>query len=530
VVGLQAKSLPPMPTLYPPNVTLKDWIGVAATLLGAFMAVLDIQITNASLSNITGALGASLDEGAWISTSYLVAEIIVIPMTGWLSSVFSVRRYLLVNAALFIGFSILCAFATTLPQMILFRAGQGLTGGVLIPMGFTVILTTLPPAKQPIGLALFGLTATLAPSLGPTVGGWLTDSYGWQYIFFLNLIPGLLLIAGVWYAMPQRPMQLPLLKQGDWAGIGTMAIGLAALEFFLEEGNRKDWLGSAEIRQAAIAAAIFLPIFIVIQFTKRLPLLNLRLLARRNFSISILATTGLGLGLYGSTFILPLYLAQIQHYNAMQIGETIMWAGMPQLFLIPFVPILMQRFDLRILVAVGFTLFGISCFMNTTMTQDTGIYELIPAQIMRALGQPLVMTPLSSFATAGIEPKQIGSASALYNMARNLGGSFGIAILGTLQSVRERFHSQRLGEAISLANAVSRDRLDQFTQLFLSQTSDPVQAQNQAYALLDRIVRREATTMAFNDCFYFMGCALFLSAFLVVFFQKIKPTGRAAGH
>ncbi len=530
MVRLRAKSLPPASISNPPDVTLKDWIGVAATLLGAFMAVLDIQITNASLSNITGALGASLDEGAWISTSYLVAEIIVIPMTGWLSNVFSVRRYLLVNAALFIGFSILCAFATTLPQMILFRAGQGLTGGVLIPMGFTVILTTLPLAKQPIGLALFGLTATLAPSLGPTVGGWLTDSYGWQYIFFLNLIPGLLLIAGVWYAMPQRPMQLPLLKQGDWTGIGSMAIGLAALEFFLEEGNRKDWLGSSEIQQAAIAAAIFLPIFMVIQFTKRRPLLNLRLLARRNFSISILATTGLGLGLYGSTFILPLYLAQIQHYNAMQIGETIMWAGMPQLFLIPFVPILMQRFDLRILVAVGFTLFGISCFMNTTMTQDTGIHELIPAQIMRALGQPLVMTPLSSFATAGIEPKQIGSASALYNMARNLGGSLGIAILGTLQSIRERFHSQRLGEAISLDNAVSRDRLDQFTQLFLSQTGDPVQAQNQAYALLDRIVRREATTMAFNDCFYFMGCALFLSAFLVVFFQKIKPTGGATGH
>ena len=513
-----------------PEVTLKDWIGVAATLLGAFMAVLDIQITNASLNDITGALGASLDEGAWISTGYLVAEIVVIPMTGWLSNVFSVRRYLLVNAAIFIGFSVLCAFATNLPQMILFRAGQGFTGGVLIPMGFTVILTTLPPAKQPIGLALFGLTATLAPSLGPTVGGWLTDTYSWQYIFFLNLIPGFLLLAGVWYALPQRPMQLSLLKQGDWSGIATMAIGLAALEFFLEEGNRKDWLGSVEIQQAAIVASVFLPVFILLQFTKRQPLLNLRLLGRRNFLISVVTTLGLGLGLYGSTFILPLYLAKIQGYNAMQIGQTIMWAGVPQLFLIPFVPKLMQRFDLRWLVALGFTLFGISCFMNTTMTQDTGINELIPAQIMRAMGQPLVMTPLSSFATSGIEPKQIGSASAIYNMARNLGGSFGIAILGTLQSIRERFHSQRLGEAISLSSAATRDRLDQLTQSFLSLTGDPVQAQNQAYAVLDRSIRQEANIIAFNDCFYFMGCVLILSALLVIFFKKIKQTGEAVGH
>ncbi|BAU10520.1 EmrB/QacA subfamily drug resistance transporter [Leptolyngbya sp. NIES-3755] len=513
----------------PNSVSVKDWIGVMSTLLGAFIAVLDIQITNASLNDITGALGATLDEGAWISTGYLVAEIVVIPLTGWLSQVFSVRKYLLVNAALFLVFSILCAFATSLPMMILFRAGQGFTGGVLIPMGFTVILMTLPPAKQPIGLALFGLTATFAPAIGPTVGGWLTDNYGWEYIFYLNLIPGLLLMAGVWYALPQRPLQLNLLKNGDWWGIITMAIGLASLEFFLEEGNRKDWFGSEEITRAAIVAAIVLPIFITIQFVRRQPLLNLRLLGRRNFLISIITTTGLGLGLYGSTFILPLYLTQIQGYNAMRIGETIMWAGVPQLFITPFVPKLMQRFDLRILVAIGFTLFGISCFMNSTMTHDTGLEQLIPAQIIRAFGQPLVMTPLSSFATAGIEPKQIGSASAIYNMARNLGGSMGIAALATIQSMREKFHSNRLVDLISMSNPITRDRIDQLTQMFLQHTSDPVMAQNQAIALLDRTVRREATIMSFNDCFFFMGCALFFSAFLVMFFKKIKPVA-GGGH
>jgi DHA2 family multidrug resistance protein len=512
------------------DVSLKDWIGVGATLLGAFMAVLDIQITNASLNDITGALGATIDEGSWISTGYLVAEIVVIPLTGWLSQVFSLRRYLLVNAVLFLLFSVACAFAANLPMMIIFRAGQGFTGGVLIPMAFTVILTKLPPSKQPVGLALFAMTATFAPSVGPTIGGWLTDNYSWQYIFYLNIIPGLLLIAGVVYAIAPKPMQLNLFKQGDWWGIATMSIGLASLEFFLEEGNRKDWLGSEEIVRAGIMAAIALPLFVWIQFTRKQPLLNLRLLARRNFGLSSVVNLVTGLGLYGSVFLLPLFLAQIQGYDAMLIGQTIMWSGIPQLFILPFLPKLMQRFDLRLLIAVGLSLFGLSCFMNSTMTHDTGIDQLIYSQIVRACGQPFVITPLSSVATAGIEAKQVGSASAIFNMGRNLGGSIGIAILATLQSIREKFHSNRLGEAVSLANPLTRDRVDQLTQYFVSISGDPVTAQNQAISMVDQLTRREANVMAYNDCFFFMGSALFLSAILVLFFKRVKPTGGAVGH
>ncbi len=512
------------------QVSLKDWIGVMATLLGAFMAVLDIQITNASLNDITGALGATIDEGSWISTGYLVAEIVVIPLTGWLSQVFSVRRYLLVNATLFLFFSVACAFASNLGMMILFRAGQGFTGGILIPIAFTVILSTLPPAKQPIGLALFAITATFAPSVGPTVGGWLTDNFSWQYIFYLNILPGILLIAGVAYAIAPKPMQLQLFKQGDWWGIATMAIGLASFVFFLEEGNRKDWFGSVEIVRAAVLAGIFLPIFIWIQFTRKQPLLNLRLIAQRNFGLSMAVNTATGLGLYGSVFILPLFLAQIQGYNAMKIGETIMWSGIPQLFIIPFVPKLMQRFDLRLLITIGLSLFGVSCFMNSTMTAQTGLEQLIWSQVVRACGQPLIMTPLSSVATAGINPKQVGSASALFNMMRNLGGSIGIATLATLQSMREKFHSNRLVESVSLENPLTRDRIDQLTQFFSSSTGDPVLAQNQAIAMIDRLVRREANVMAFNDCFFFMGCALFASALLVLFFKKVKPTSGAVSH
>jgi MFS transporter, DHA2 family, multidrug resistance protein len=522
----------PKPAAPPPSdrVSIKDWIGVTATLLGAFMAVLDIQITNASLNDITGALGATIDEGSWISTGYLVAEIVVIPLTGWLSQVFGVRRYLLLNAGLFLFFSIACAFAANLPMMILFRAGQGFTGGVLIPMAFTVILTTLPPSKQPIGLAMFALTATFAPSIGPTIGGWLTENFGWEYIFYLNVIPGLMLIMGVIYAIRPQPAKFELLRQGDWAGIATMAIGLASLEFFLEEGNRKDWFGSEEIVRAGIMAAIALPLFVIIQLTGKQPLLNLRLLKRRNFGLSSVVNLVTGLGLYGSVFLLPLFLAQIQGYSAMRIGETIMWSGIPQLFIIPLLPKLAQRFDLRLLIAIGLSLFGISCFMNSTLSYQTGIDQLMWSQIVRACGQPFVMIPLSTVATAGIEPRQVGSASALFNMGRNLGGSIGIAILGTLLSMREKLHSNRLGESISLANPLTRDRLDQLTQSFLAQSGDPVAAQNQAFSALDRLVRREANVMAYNDCFFFIGCALFMSAVLVLFFTRVKPTSAAVSH
>jgi MFS transporter, DHA2 family, multidrug resistance protein len=507
------------PTLVP-QPTLKDWIGVLSTLLGAFVAVLDIQITNASLNDITGALSATIDEGSWMSTGYLVAEIVVIPLTGWLSQVFSVKRYLLTNAILFLLFSIACAWSTSLPMMILFRVGQGFTGGVLIPMAFTVILTMLPPSKQPIGLSLFAITATLPPAIGLTVGGWLTYNYGWEYIFYMNVFPGLLLIAGVWYAIPPKPMQLELFKQGDWAGIATMTIGLSSLEFFLEEGNRKDWLGSVEITQAAILAAITLPIFVWIQFSRRQPLLNLRLLGQRNFGLATFINLATGLGLYGSIFILPLFLAQIQGYNAMAIGETIIWAGIPQLFVIPLIPRFMQRFDPIKLIVVGLTIFGVSCFMNSSLTHDTGLEQLRWNQIVRAVGQPLLIVPLSSVATAGITAKQMGSASALFNASRNLGGAIGIAILGTLLSVRERFHYSRLGEAISLSNPITRDHLDRFTQFFINKGSNQFMAQNQAYAMLEKLVHREASVMAYNDCFFFMGCGLFAGALLALCFKK----------
>ncbi len=513
------------------RVPLKTWIGVMATMIGAFMAVLDIQITNASLKDIQAALGATLEEGSWISTSYLVAEIVVIPLTGWLSQVFSVRRYILVNAAFFVFFSMCCAWAWDLNSMIVFRALQGFTGGILIPMAFTFLLTNLPPKKQPVGMAMFALTATFAPSIGPTLGGWLTENYGWQYVFYLNLVPGLLLLAGVWYAVAPTPMRLELLKGGDWWGIASMAIGLGSLQVVLEEGSRKDWFSSDLVLRLSIVSAIFLSAFFWIELTRKKPFINLRLLTRRNFALATVVNVSLGVGLYGSVFILPLYLGQIQQYNAMQIGEVIMWGGVPQLFLVPMVPKLMQRIDTRLMIGIGVSLFAVSCFMNASMTHETGIDQLRWSQLVRAMGQPLIMVPLSSIATAGMAKHEAGSASGLFNMMRNLGGSMGIAALGTLVTMREQFHSNRLGESVSLYNQATQERMNQMTQYFVSRGADASVAHNQAIQAIDGLVRREAYVMAFNDCFYFVGIALLLSGIAILGFKKVKPgAGGGGGH
>ncbi|PAX51734.1 DHA2 family efflux MFS transporter permease subunit [Brunnivagina elsteri] len=514
----------------PSQVPLRTWIGVLACMLGAFMAILDIQITNASLQDIQASLGASLDEGSWISTSYLVAEIVVIPLTGWLSRVFSLRRYLLVNTALFIFFSICCAGAWNLNSMIVFRALQGFTGGVLIPSAMTVVLTSLPPQKQPAGLAAFGITAVFAPSIGPTLGGWLTENFSWHYSFYINIFPGILMLAGVWYGIYQQKPQFELLKKGDWWGIASMAIGLSCLQIVLEEGSRKDWFGSSLIVRLTVIAVICLVLFFVIELTRKQPFINLKLLRDRNFGLAAIVNVSLGIGLYGSIYVLPLYLAQIQKYNALQIGQVLVWAGVPQLFIIPFIPKLMQRIDVRLIVAVGVSLFSISAFMNAKLTNQTGYDQLIWSQLVRAMGQPLIMVPLTSIATASLPAKEAGSASGLFNMMRNLGGSIGIASLATLLTNREQFHSNRLSDSVSLFNPATQERINQLTQYFVSRGSDLSTAQEQALKSLDGVVRREAYVMAFNDCFYFIGIALLLSGVAILFFKKVKPKGSTVAH
>jgi len=513
----------PVAAARPAAVPARDWIAVIGGVLGAFMAVLDIQITNASLADIQGALGASLDEGSWISTGYLIAEIIVIPLTGWLSQVFGLRRYILVNAVLFLGFSMLCGTATTLNQMILYRIGQGFTGGVLIPLAFTIILIKLPPARRAIGSAMFGFSATFAPAIGPTIGGWLTDNYSWHWIFYINLIPGLVLITMIWVGLDRAPSQLGRLLRGDWIGIAAMAVGLGCLEYMLEEGQRKDWFGDDTIRTCAWLAAICLSFFLVWELTRKEPFIDLRLLGRRTLGAATAINFATGLALYGSVFILPLYLSSVQGYDALQIGQVQMWMGLPQLFLFPLLPLILRYVDSRVVCGFGLTLFAASCFINgTTMTHDTGIDQLEFSQFVRALGQPLLMSPLAQMATIGIGPQQAGSASALFNMMRNLGGSVGIALLSTVADQREHYHFSIVAERVTHNSTQAADWLARATQALSARGGD---AATQAVAELAQLVRREAYVMAYADCFMLIGLALVVAIGGVFFLARARPGG-----
>jgi DHA2 family multidrug resistance protein len=514
-----------------PGVSARTWIAVIGATLGAFMAVLNIQIVNASLADIQGAIGAGIDDGGWISTSYLIAEIVVIPLSGWLAQVFSVRIYLLTNAVLFLVLSAACALAQNLPQMIALRAVQGFTGGVLIPMAFTLIITLLPKAKQPIGLALFALSATFAPAIGPTIGGYLTENWGWQYIFYVNLAPGALMVGMLYFSLDAKPMKLSLLREGDWPGIITMAIGLSALQTVLEEGNKDDWFGSPFIVRLTVIAAVALSLFLWIELTAERPLLNLRLLLRRNFGFGMSANFLLGVALYGSVYILPVYLSRIQGYNAEQIGMVLAWTGLPQLILIPLVPRLMKRFDPRLVIAVGFVLFAASNFMNIYMTTDYATDQLFWPDVVRAIGQALVMTPLSAVATAGIEAENAGSASGLFNMMRNLGGAVGIAVLQTLLTKREQYHSNVLMQSVSMFEQATRTRLEQLTQYFVSHGAiDRTDALHRAYVAIGLVVQKQAFILAFSDTFYLLGAALIIALAAALLLKKPDHLSSGGAH
>jgi MFS transporter, DHA2 family, multidrug resistance protein len=511
--------------------SLTTWIAIVAGTIGAFMAILNIQITNASLLYIEGGIGTGVDNGTWISTSYLIGEIVVIPLTAYMSRIFSFRNYIIASTLFFALFSMACALARDLPTMIALRGLQGFAGGVLIPMGFTMIVTRLPKAQQPIGLAMFALAVTFAPAIGPTIGGYLTENYGWQTIFFVNTIPSIVMMAALYLTLEREPMQLGLLKEGDWAGIVTMAIGLSALQTMLEEGNKDDWFGSVFIVRLAIVAAVFLSAFIWIELAVKKPLVNLRLLLNRNFGIGTAANVLVGFALFGSIYVLPQYLGQVQGYNAEQIGLVLAWTGLPQLVIIPLVPMLMKHFDVRYLGALGILIFAASCFMNTTMSFDYSGDQLWLPNIVRAIGQALVLTPLTAVAMLSIGPKDAGDASGLFNMLRNLGGAVGTAALATIITKREQFHSNIIGQAVTLTRDEVRQRIESLTGYFLAHgVPDPAAARHQAIIAIGKLVKRESFVLAFSDTFAVIGAVLVFAAVLLIFARKGQSGSGAAAH
>ncbi|WP_414645932.1 DHA2 family efflux MFS transporter permease subunit [Bradyrhizobium sp. 26S5] len=514
----------------PNRASLAVWVSIVAAMIGAFMAILNIQITNASLLNIEGGIGTGVDNGSWISTSYLIGEIVVIPLTDYLSRVFSFRKIMIVHATLFAIFSVACAFTHDLPSMIAMRGLQGYFGGVLIPMAFTLVFTKLPKPQQPIGLAMFALAVTFAPAIGPTIGGYLTENYGWQTIFFVNVIPTAVMVITLYFTLERQPMQLHLLREGDWLGIITMAIGLSSLQAVLEEGNKDDWFGSPFIVKLAVIAAVSLTLFVWIELVVEKPLLRLRLLTQRSFGFGTISSVFVGFALFGSVYLLPAYLGQVQRYNAEQIGQVLAWTGLPQLILIPLVPKLMQRFDPRLIAFTGMALFAVSSFMNIQMSLDYSGDQFFYPNIVRAIGQAITLAPLSAISLGSVAPQDAPAASGISNMMRNLGGAIGTALLATIVTKREQFHSNIIGQSVHLGREEVRTRIAEVTNYFLSHgISDPATAHSQAIVAIGNIVKRQALVLGFSDAFAVIGVVLVLAAIAIVLTGKPKSAAGGAG-
>ncbi len=516
----------------PDQVSFKTWVAVVGSTIGAFLAILNIQVVGASLADIQGGIGAGLDDGGWITTSYLVAEIIVIPLSAWLANIFSLRTYLLGSTVVFLGLTAACASAHTLGQMIVIRAAQGFAGGALIPLAFTIIMTKLPRSKHPVGLAVYSIAVVFAPSIGPALGGYFSDTFGWQSIFFLSLPSGLVMVAMLWYALESAPRQWHLLRQGDWLGMFTMAVGLGCLETVLEEGNKDDWFGSPFIVRLAVIAVVSLAAFIYVELKRAAPLLNLRLLARRNFGLGTCGNFIFGFSMFGWIYLVPQYLSRMQGYSSQQIGGVMIWLGLPQLLLIPFIPKVMQRVDTRRLVVVGYMLFIAGSLLAMRLSDDFSGPQFLSSSLVRALAQVLTMAPLSAIAIAGIEHEHAGSASALFNAMRNMGGAVGIAMIQTFLTKREQFHSAILSSQVTLLDESTRQRIEHLAGYFRSSgVSDSSTAYREAVVAVGRGIRHQAFLFGFSDTIIMQSAVLGLGLAAVLFLRKVSQVSAGEqGH
>jgi DHA2 family multidrug resistance protein len=517
-------------TISETKASAKDWLAVWAVVLGTFMAIIDITITNSSLQDIQGSLSASLVEGAWISTSYLVTEIIIIPLAAFFAHIFSLKKYLLINVIVFLVFSVLCGLAWDLNSMIVFRAFQGLAGGALIPTAITVIVTRLPLSQQVIGFTIFGIATTIAPALGPSLGGWITSEFGWPFIFYVNLIPGMGLIYMIINSLENEPTHIEELKHTDWWGILWMSLFLSTLTVVLEEGNREDWLSSPHIAILSGISLISFLFFLYVELTNKNPVVHLRLLKRKNFLASCLLSFFFGFNIYAPNLLIPTYLGGVQGYSSLDIGLVMMWLGLPQLLIMPFIPKLSEKIDARVLTGIGFVLYGISFLMNSELSFDYGGSQMTWSLVVRALGIPFIITPSTSIAYDKIEPENIGHASGLVNMIRNLGGSVGIGLMGTMLSRRYSVHFDQLSEQLSYADQASTQRLGELSQSFIGQGSTPVDAYNKAIMVMNGILNRESMIMSYSDCFLILAVSSFLTISLLFFMNKLKGSGGGASH
>ena len=512
----------------PPQIpTLRDWLGVLAMVVGLFMAIMDVQIVTSSLTQIQGGLSASADEISWVQTSYLIADVVMVPLSGTLSRLLS-TRVLFVTAALgFTAASALCATATSLGQMIVYRAFQGFSGGAMMPLVFPVVYTKFRMPQLATLMVLISLILNLSSTLGPTIGGFLTDTFSWHWLFLVNLAPGIAVAVAVWLLIDIDKPDRSLLRYFDLHGLVLMALFLGCLQYALQEGPRWDWLADDTIVAAVMVSSITCVLFFWRVLTYHQPIVDLRAFTNRNFALGSFYTFVVGTGLYGATYLIPLFLAQVRGYSSLQIGETVVVTGLAQMMMSPLSSYLARKMDLRRMLSIGIGLFAVAMYLTAGLTNQAGYAELFVPQALRGAALMLCYLPANLIALGSVPQDKLKNAAGLYNLTRDLGGAIALATIGTFMNERLHFHWNRLIEDINPARPEVQHFLD--TQANRLDALVPGDASRAAVKLLANLVQREALVLTYNDVIMILGSLFVVGLFLMPLVNRPRVAG-TAGH
>jgi len=504
-------------------VWLKSLLPFVVMCFGGFMALLDIQIVASSLQQIGGGLSAAQDEISWVQTAYLIAEIIVIPLSGWLTRVFSTRWLFAASAAGFTITSLLCGLAWNIESMIVFRALQGLLGASMIPTMFTSSFYFFQGQRRVYSAAVIGTIASVAPTLGPVIGGWLTDTLDWHWLFYVNLLPGVVITVLTVLLVRIDEPDWTLLKNADYPGIVLMAIALGTLEYVLEEGSRWNWFDDRTIRNCAWIAGISGVLFVLRSLTYAHPVVELRALANRNFAVGCFLSFVTGIGIFSTIYLTPLFLGYVRGFSAWQTGIAIFSTGAASLAGVPAYILLAKRFDTRWLMMFGLALFGLSMWSFSFITSQWSGGELLLPQLLRGFPQVFAVAPAVTLGLGSLPPERLKYASGLFNMMRNLGGAVGIAVCGAILNARTNFHFDAIAYHLNPSNGPMERLLAGLAQRYAAMPGILDEGNVAALKQLWRLAYREAATLAYADAFRAIMFAFIVATLLVPLLRQVVP-------
>jgi DHA2 family multidrug resistance protein len=512
---------------------INPWLIAVSVMFATFMEVLDTTVVNVSLPHIAGSLSSTIDEATWALTSYLVANAIILPMTGWLASTFGRKRLIMAAVVGFTGSSFLCGLAPNLASLIVFRIIQGATGGVMQPLSQAVLLEAFPPQDRGKAMGFWGLGIVVAPILGPVLGGWLTDTYSWRWVFYINIPVGMAsLIMTQLYIFDPPYLRATTKRSIDYWGIGMLAVGIGALQFVLDKGQQEDWFESTLITTLAVISIVCLVALIVHELTTAEPIVDLRVFQVRSYSIGVFLMTIVGFVMYGSMVLLPIMLQTLLGYPPLQAGIAMAPRGVGSFFMMPLTGLLVGRFDPRKLLTLGLIIGGGTMLWLSLLNLQAGYWDIFWPQIVQGAGMSLLFVPLTTIAMDAIPRERMGYATSLFSLMRNIGGSIGIALTSTMLARHTQSTTSLFGANVTATDPTSQSLFLQLRSAFMAAGSDIVTATDRAYAAVFGMVQRQASIVSFVGLFQLLGIIFLAVIPLVILMKRPRsgPSGAAAAH